>query len=274
MSRLIVLALLLGASTWCAEPFFFIQLSDPQFGMYAGDRGFAQESANFEFAIAAANRLKPAFVIVTGDLVNKAGAGVLVAEYRRLAARLNPAIPIYNVPGNHDVGCPATPESVSAWRARFGPDYYSFRVGGMAGFVIDSCLMEGEEARRQEGWLRRELADARQAGYRHLVVFTHHPFFLKDPGEPDQYFNIAGAARRRYLDLLHEHGVKYVFAGHLHRNELGRDGDLEMVTTGPVGKPLGAATRSGMRIVKVTDGGISHQYYDFGALPESVDPGR
>src|ERR1043165_9970699 len=49
----------------------FIQMSDPQFGMYSKDVNFTHETANFEFAIAAANRLKPAFVVVTGDLINK-----------------------------------------------------------------------------------------------------------------------------------------------------------------------------------------------------------
>src|SRR5436190_258702 len=43
-----------------AQPFFFIQLSDPQFGMFTGNKDFAQETANFEFAVAAINRLKPA----------------------------------------------------------------------------------------------------------------------------------------------------------------------------------------------------------------------
>ncbi len=57
-----------------------------------------------------------------------------------------------------------------------------------------------------------------------------------------------------------------VFAGHYHRNELGQDGDLEMVTTGPVGMPLGGA-KSGIRIVTVDDKGVTHKYDDFGDLP-------
>src|SRR2546425_12111920 len=61
---------------------FFMQLSDPQFGMYTADADFAQETANFDFAIAAANRLRPAFVVVTGDLVNKAGDAAQVAAYQ------------------------------------------------------------------------------------------------------------------------------------------------------------------------------------------------
>jgi hypothetical protein len=36
----------------------FIQMSDPQFGMYTKNANF--ETVNFEFAIASANRLKPA----------------------------------------------------------------------------------------------------------------------------------------------------------------------------------------------------------------------
>ena len=35
-----------------AAPFFFIQLTDPQFGMIAGNAGFEQETANLEFAVA------------------------------------------------------------------------------------------------------------------------------------------------------------------------------------------------------------------------------
>jgi hypothetical protein len=57
----------IGAQAPAAPPFFFLQLSDPQFGMFTADKDFAQETANFEFAIATANRLKPAFVVVTGD---------------------------------------------------------------------------------------------------------------------------------------------------------------------------------------------------------------
>ncbi len=36
----------------------FIQMSDPQFGMFTKDASFEHETVNFEFAIATANRLK------------------------------------------------------------------------------------------------------------------------------------------------------------------------------------------------------------------------
>jgi 3',5'-cyclic AMP phosphodiesterase CpdA len=249
----------------------FIQMSDPQFGMFAKDQGFEHETANFAFAIAAANRLKPAFVVVTGDLVNKAGDAAQIAEYQRIAAGLDPKIRLYNVAGNHDVGNQVTRESLAAYRRSFGPDYYSFRNGDIAGIVLDSSLEKDaggvpDEAAKMEEWLKAELAKARNEGVKHVIVFQHIPFFLADPSEPDQYFNIPAETRQRYLKILHECGVKYVFAGHLHHNSQGRDGDLEMITTGPVGMPLEGG-KSGIRVATVTANGVSHKYYDFGELP-------
>jgi hypothetical protein len=83
-SRWAVLAALLTASLPAADQ-FFVQLSDPQFGMYSKNRDFVQETANFEFVIANINRLHPAFVIVSGDLVNRAGDAAQIEEYLRVA---------------------------------------------------------------------------------------------------------------------------------------------------------------------------------------------
>jgi serine/threonine-protein phosphatase CPPED1 len=254
----------LGAQT-------FIQMSDPQFGMFKKDAGFEHETANFEFAVAAANRLKPAFVVITGDLTNKSSDPAQVAEFHRIAKKLDPQIKLFALPGNHDVGNEPTAATLAAYRKNYGPDYYTFRVGEIAGFVLNSNLERGtknvpEEAAKMEAWFKDELAKAKQSGAKHLIVFQHISFFLKEPGEPDQYFNIPPDVRQRYLKLMHEYGVHQVFAGHYHRNELGSDGDLEMVTTGPVGMPLGGA-KSGIRVVTVDDKGVTHKYYDFGELP-------
>ena len=98
--------------------FFFIQMSDTQIGMSATlggadnpkraemaarglhpplfeeTEGFAFESENCEKAAAAANRLKPAFVVVTGDLVQDPCDEALVAEFRRFAGLIDDGIPL------------------------------------------------------------------------------------------------------------------------------------------------------------------------------------
>ena len=265
---------LAGLAAAPAAPFFFIQLTDPQLGMTTSNADFAQETANVEFAVATANRLRPAFVIVTGDLVNKAGDGPQIAEYQRILGKLDPAIRAYSIPGNHDLGNEPTPETLAAYTKRFGPDYFSFTVGSFVGIAIDSCLIHTPknvraEAEKQDQWFRAELTRARHDGARHIVVFQHHPLFVNDVAEPGGYENIPPDARTRLLDLFREAGVRHVFAGHYHQNALARAGDLQVVTTGPIGMPLRGA-KSGMRIGVVTDAGIEHRYYDLGDLPNKV----
>jgi 3',5'-cyclic AMP phosphodiesterase CpdA len=272
--HVIAVLALLGASIGHAESWYFIQMSDPQFGMYSNNKGFEQETANFEFAIANANRLKPAFVVVTGDLVNLPGDSAQIAEYRRIAAKLDPSIPLYNVAGNHDVENEPTPASLDAYRERFGRDYYSFSSHDMEGIVLNGSLIQApakavEEADKQEQWLRQELAAAKTASVPHLAIFVHQPFFLESASEPDQYFNIPTETRRRYLTLFREYGVEHIYAGHYHRNSYGQVGKLEMVTTGPVGMALGTEG-SGFRIVSVRDGVFDSRYFGLGFIPNSL----
>src|SRR4026209_419040 len=86
--------------TAAEEPFFFIQLSDPQLGMFTDNKDFSQDVANFEFTVAAVNRLHPAFVVITGDLVNKPGDPAQIAAYGRIVGKLDSSIPVYNIAGN------------------------------------------------------------------------------------------------------------------------------------------------------------------------------
>jgi 3',5'-cyclic AMP phosphodiesterase CpdA len=250
-------------------------MSDPQFGMQTGNGDFAQETAGFEFAIATANRLKPAFVVVTGDLVNKSGDPEQTAEYLRICELLHPSIKLYHVAGNHDVGNEPTPESLAAYRRQFGADYYSFRHGDLGGIVLNSAVIQApdkarEDYDKQERWLKSELARLKAGGAKQVIVFQHHPYFASQPDEKDEYHNIPLARRKAHLDLLREFGVRYVFAGHLHHNSFGKDGEIEMISSGPVGKPIGDGARSGIRIVTVSDTGVRHEYFDFSNLPSAL----
>ncbi|MSU49773.1 MAG: hypothetical protein EXS37_11925 [Opitutus sp.] len=258
-----------------AEPFFFIQLSDPQMGMYSGDKNFVQDAANFEFAVAAVNWLRPAFVVITGDLVNKGGDAVQIAEYRRIVGKIDPSIPVHNAAGNHDVQNVPTPATLGAYTAIFGPDHYVFRHEGFVGIVLNSTVIHSpthasDQLAEQGRWLRAELAQAKAGNPRHIVVFQHHPWFIQTATEADQYFNIPLARRAPHLALFREFGVRYLFSGHYHRNAEARDGDLENITTGPVGKPLGGA-KSGLRVAIVRDEKIDHRYYELGDLPSHIE---
>ena len=283
------------------DPFFFIQLADPQFGMFArwggetdevieaqlfkGNRirraaaitGFEDETRLFSEAISEANRLKPAFVIVCGDMVNDPNSEPERAEVLRIAGQLDPGIPIHWVPGNHDVGADtvsATPASLRVYRDAFGPDYYAFQHGGASFLVLDSITIYNPdpvpgEWEAQLAFIESELAAAATRGGP-IIAFSHHPAFLKTPNEPDDYWNWPLERRELLLQLLRDAGVLAIFAGHWHRNNHASYGDMQVIASGPVGYPLGDDP-SGYRVVKVHGDGVEHDYYGFGSGPDSVN---
>jgi serine/threonine-protein phosphatase CPPED1 len=251
------------------KPFFFVQLADPQLE-------HAMDTANFEYAVAEINHLRPAFVVICGDLVENAGNVREIYEYFRIVSKIDPDIPVYNVPGNHDVENTPTKSLLEQYRFRFGEDYYSFRSGPLYGIVLNSTLIKDHtnvpmDFEAQENWLTRELAKAQSSGARHIVIFQHHPYFVAHASEDDAYWNIPREQRSVYLKMLRNAGVRYVFGGHLHRDVKVRDDGVEMLVAGAVSWPLGGAS-TGVGIAIVRDGEIEWRFYPFGKLPISIDP--
>lgn len=272
--HILAILLLLMIAGCSSKPYTFFQMADTQFGFFNANKEFSRETVNMEKAIAESNRLKPAFVVICGDLVNKPGDLAQIAEYKRIAAKLDPSIKLYSVSGNHDVENVPTPASLELYKKHFGEDRYTFSSGNMVGIIINSSLIKDptlapSEATAQEAWLRINLDKAKNSGAKNIMVFMHHSLFLKEQNEPDEYFNINTERRKMYLELFKQYGVKQVFAGHYHRNSYGKAGDLEMITTGPVGRPLGADS-SGFRIVNVKGKIVDHQYFALDSLPEKL----
>jgi len=167
-----------------------------------------------------------------------------------------------------------SPESVANYEKNFGPQYYSFTHGNFFGIVINSSLyfdstLAPELAAKQDTWLHETLERADKLKYTNIVLFEHIPWFINEPNEKNGYFNIPATTRKNHIELLKKYGIQYVFAGHLHKNALGHDGDLLIVTTGPVGKPLGKDS-SGLRVVTVKGNKISYPYYSLDSIPEKV----
>ena len=102
------------------------------------------------------------------------------------------------------------------------------------------------------------------------MVFQHHSYFMKDADEKDAYASIPQPRRKEYLDLLADAGVTAVFAGHHHGNNYAAYRGIELITTGPVGKPL-RSDPSGFRIVKVYRDRIEHEYVALDAVPACIE---
>lgn len=229
--------------------------------------GFEWDAARYREAIAAANRERPAFVVLGGDMVEDQSDPDQLAELMSITSELDPSVPMRWVAGNHDAagdGVVPSPQSVEWYRSTFGPDAYSFDHGDAAFVVVDSTVLQHPEKvpgepDRSLAQLEESLSGARRRGARHIVVFSHHPPFLEHPDEPDSYWNLPSGTRRRVVDILHRHGVRLVLSGHLHRNNTASDGGLSVVASGAVGFPLGDDP-PGYRSVTVGPDGIEHSY--------------
>ena len=256
------------------SPYYFALITDTQMGMQASDRNFEQETVNYEFAVGTINRLKPKFVIILGDLVNKDGDPEQIREFTRISRQIAPSIPVYFVAGNHDVGRVPTPESLAAYRDIFGRDYYSFREGPVYGIVLNSSLivspqMAEAEFEAQLSWLKKELEKAKGSDAGQIIVFQHHPLFVKDATEEDAYMNVPLERRKVLLDILHDQEIRYVFAGHIHSHSVAKDADLEMIAVGPVAMPFGEYG-SGIVLAAITAEGVQYRYFDFGKIPNTL----
>ena len=252
------------------DPYFFIQVTDPQFGFFESNKGFTMETQLYERAVAAINRLNPAFVVITGDLVNKKDDEAQVAELKRITATINKKIPVYYSPGNHDIGEAPAKEDIDLFISEYGHDKFIFRYRKSIFIGLNSCLIKSSTPvleQLQFDWLKRNLLKDKKA--KHVVIFTHYPFFINQPDEPDAYFNIPTGTREKYISLLNAENVDAVFAGHLHRNNSAKYGNMQMITTSAVGKPLGKDP-SGIRVIKVFPDRIESDYYGLDEIPESV----
>jgi 3',5'-cyclic AMP phosphodiesterase CpdA len=251
-------------------PWFFIQITDPQFGMFENNAGFEKETILYERAVAKMNTLKPDFVVVTGDLVHDSNSASQINEFKRITAKINPKIPVYYVPGNHDIGQVPDKKSIRRYKEYFGSDQFSFEHKGSSfiGFntsFIKARLVKSEQ--KQFRWLAQKLKKSQEA--QHIVLFCHYPFFNKTVDEPTAYSNIDLGLREKYLDLFNDNKVTAVFSGHYHNNKLLNYGQIQLVTTSALGKPLGDAP-SGLRIVKIYSDKIEHAYFGVDALPDLV----
>jgi len=165
-----------------------------------------------EEAVKHINRLRPAFVIVCGDLTDAWTNGVItsddvvrqqqVADFKKAFDKVSEDIPFLCVCGNHDVGNRPTPESMLVYRNDFGDDYYEFTAGiegcRLRGIVINSNFFYDSSGAPelhsdQMSWIQESLerfVQDRDAGLvQQGAVFMHHPLFLKILDEPDDLGN-------------------------------------------------------------------------------------
>lgn len=252
-----------------STPFFFLQLSDPQFGFMDNNKSISAETEAMNKAVTAINQLKPPFVVITGDFVNNSKSKEQIAAYKSMIAQIDSSVKVYMIPGNHDIG-KVSRASIDNYKKNYGETHFSFRYGDCAFIGIDSNIIKEEDKEREEvqfKWLEQELQKTKDARFK--FVFTHCSVFLKRMDEPVNYSNFSLPMREKYVRLFQKYGVNAIFAGHLHNNAYGKVGNMEMITIGPVGKVLGTGYQ-GMNLVKVYPDRFISEFIALTQFPKEV----
>lgn len=252
-----------------SAPFFFLQLSDPQFGFIDNNKSISAETEAMNKAVTAINQLKPPFVVITGDFVNNSKSKEQIAAYKSMIAQIDSSVKVYMIPGNHDIG-KVSRVSIDNYKKNYGETHFSFRYGDCTFIGIDSNIIKEEDKEREEvqfKWLEQELQKTKDARFK--FVFTHCSVFLKRMDEPVNYSNFSLPMREKYVRLFQKYGVNAIFAGHLHNNAYGKVGNMEMITIGPVGKVLGTGYQ-GMNLVKVYPDRFISEFIALNQFPKEV----
>lgn len=138
--------------------------------------------------------LKPAFVLITGDLIKDAlrvsekEATSLYELYLAELAKFS--VPVYSVPGNHEIfGIERHKSLVSdahplygkkMFRSYLGPDYYSFNYGGVHFVGLNSVdyydlWYYGHVDSTQLTWLSKDISTLSKESP--IVTFNHIPLY-------------------------------------------------------------------------------------------------
>ena len=117
MEKLVLALLMVFGLVACGnrrEP-VFVQISDPQLGFMTRSADHSQEVEIMNGIIGKVNGMNPDFVVFSGDLVHWRTDTAALVAFDSLMERFAAGIPLYFIPGNHDVGNEASAEDVKAF---------------------------------------------------------------------------------------------------------------------------------------------------------------
>jgi len=202
------------------------------------------------------NRKNPdaEFAVNLGDIVvvekNPVAYDKAIENYLKVIKNLK--IPVYHVPGNHDM---TNNEQIrKIYENKIAPLYYSVKKNNtLLIFLNSECLDES-----QIKWLRNQLEKPAKT----KIVFIHKPVFPVSPVIPVYSSATDIKIPTQLRKILEEKNVDAVFSGHEHLFYMRKYGKILQVISGGAGAWLLPAPEGGKSmfhycIVRVEDKKIS-----------------
>jgi len=209
-----LLALCSGAEALHAQTTFtFVQITDTHIGVSEADRKLRQTLTDIQKTFP-----DTAFIINTGDLTEM-GTRDELTTYMSIIRETT--IPVYNVPGNHDVRWSETGKG--GFREIVGPTYQQFDYENLRFILLDTSMLCEHHGHFDQMQLERlETALQSMPTSMSAVLCFHHPPLIS--GNVDNDFDFAELIRRYNVPLVlvghghnftryHYNGTTYVLGG-------------------------------------------------------------
>jgi hypothetical protein len=234
----------------------FVHISDAHVNVTGVGRFCEEGVRDLRRVVDAIRVIKPAFVLVTGD-VTELGDEASLARYRSEIDRCG--APVYTVQGNHD-----RPRDPATFNRVVGPTHPVFDVERLR--FVGLNLDRTDEALAV---LEKQLATAQAAGIERVFTFAHYPLLASDsvsynlsPG----FASITGQKAVRYLALAQQGHIAGHFAGHLHSPF-----DVADPYTGTPSLAVpSSVVNAGLRLCSVTAGRLSWTVAKAGDWPIAI----
>jgi len=202
-----------------AEDFMFLQLSDSHWGFSGPPNPEADKTLKEAVQAVNASKLKPDFIVFTGDLTHTTDDDALrrkrMTEFKAIVSELK--VPkVYFLPGEHD----ASLDKGQAYQENFGVLHQSFVHKGVHFIALDNVSdPQGAVGDTQIDWLKSELGKLDKDAP--IVVLTHRPLFDLAPA-----WDWATADGAKVLSVLEPYKHLTVFYGHIHQENHRTTGNI------------------------------------------------
>jgi 3',5'-cyclic AMP phosphodiesterase CpdA len=177
--------------------------------------GRIDSAARLREAVQTLQRFEPDCVLATGDLTDR-GEPEAYAQLRALLAPLS--MPVYAIPGNHDLREPMRQAFADCdWMPRTPGSrlHYEVQAGPVTVLALDTLVERedhGELGELQAAWLEQRL---QRATSRPIVIMLHHPPLNSGIVVMDS-MKLRDAMR--FGEIVSGHwNIERVLCGHLHR---------------------------------------------------------
>jgi len=239
------------------------------------ESGIEKEKQNLKNFIDFANKAKPDLVVHCGDIVNRISNSNPLNEYLDLIKKLND-VPIYHLPGNHDVGI--DPENLSLeglnfYNDFFGNDFYNLECKNFELIFLNSSkfinYQNTDLYKEQVDFIKKKLKAF--TSRKRIIVFMHHPPFIDDKdilakgenrihGRDISYWTFNKKINEDFFNLFENHDLEFIFTGHLHINLETQYKNTKIIVTSALGLPLGNDP-SGFRIIEFKNEKLSYDFF-------------